>query len=197
MDDEQEEITAVPSLIIDGDEKEVSALYIRVRQVDELEKERVFKAISENLYLNRAVVSRSQEGAFLAFFNLNKRQNNHEMLAVKTALDIQRGIRNVKSLDIGFGINTGRAIASNAINGVINYTCLGNFVNIAKKLSSRSKQKILFTQSVHSKISNNLKAEEINELFDDFNIKIYSLSKIVDRERYNRYVKEFMNRMNI
>jgi len=195
--DEHEEIIAVPSPIVNGNEKDISALYIKINEVNELGEEKVLKAIKDNLYLSRAIISRSPEGTFLALFNLNHVQNNHELTAVKTALAIQNDVRNVKSLSIGFGINSGKAIVSDIKKGMINYTCFGNLVNIAKKLSINSKHNVLFTQNIHSKISNNLKAEEVKELFDYFNMKIYSLSKVIDRERYDNYVKEFMNRMKI
>ena len=197
MDDENEEIIAVPSLVLSGNEREISALYIKIIEVSDIESGKVLSEITKNISMNNGIISKSPDGTFLALFNLNNRKSNHEMAAIKTALAIQNDTKNIKSLSIGFGINNGRAIVSDAKNGVINYTCLGNLVNIAKKLSAKSKQNVLFTQNVHSKISNNLKAEEIKEFFDDFNMKIYSLSGVIDRERYDKYVREFMQRMKI
>ena len=187
MDDNEDEIVAVPSLTFDGNEREVSALHIKIKSVNDIEKERIITSIRKNIYFNGAVLSKCTEGAFLAFFNINKRQNNHELLAVKTALGIQNDNKNLKSLIIGFGINSGRVIASDAEKGIIKYTCFGNFVNLSKKLCFRSEHNILFTQNIYLKIFSNIKSDELKWLSDDLNMKIYSLSESIDREKYNNY----------
>lgn len=190
-------VTAVPSLVLDGNKRNITSLYIRIIEVAENEKEKLLTSISKILYFNKAVLGKSSEGTFLALFNVSCRQPNHELVAVKTALAIQDATKNIKSLKLGFGINKGKAIVSDVENGVINYTCLGNLVNIAKKLSFKSKDNVLFTQELYDKISPNLRANEMSEFFSDFNMKIYSLSRIIDRERYDAYVRDFMHRMKI
>ncbi len=190
-------IKAVPSLIFEGDKRNITALFIQVRGVDENEREKLLGYILKNIYLNGAILSKSPEKTFLALFNVGDIQNNHELIAVNTALTIQNEIKNIKSLKIGFGINSGEAIVSPVERAVIKYTCLGNLINLTKKLSAKSENNVLFTKDVYDKVSANLKADEVKYLFNDFNMKIYSLSRLIDREKYDEYIKEFISRMKI
>ncbi len=190
-------IKAVPSLIFEGDKRNITALFIQVRNVDENEREKLLGSILKNIYLNRAVLSKSPEKTFLALFNVEGIQSNHELIAVNTALAIQNEIKNIKSLKIGFGINSGRAIVSPVEETIIKYTCIGNFINLTKKLSTKSENNVLFTKDIYDKVSTNLKADEVKDLFNYFNMKVYSLSRLIDREKYTEYTKDFMSRMRI
>ena len=117
---------------------------------------------------NGATVDKFIGDAVMAFWNAPSKVDNHEFVAVKTALEIVKEIDalNQKWKSEGkkfifktrIGINSGEVIVGNiGSTNRINYTVTGDPVNLASRLEAANKQyntKILVSESIYNKTNN-------------------------------------------
>jgi adenylate cyclase len=117
---------------------------------------------------NGATVDKFIGDAVMAFWNAPSKVDNHEFVAVKTAMEIVKEIEvlNQKWKSEGkkfifktrIGINSGEVIVGNiGSTNRINYTVTGDPVNLASRLESANKQyntKILVSESIYNKTNN-------------------------------------------
>jgi len=115
-----------------------------------------------------ATVDKFIGDAVMAFWNAPNKVENHEFVAVKTALEIVKEIDalNQKWKSEGkkfifktrIGINSGEVIVGNiGSTNRINYTVTGDPVNLASRLEAANKQyntKILVSESIYNKTNN-------------------------------------------
>jgi class 3 adenylate cyclase len=115
-----------------------------------------------------ATVDKFIGDAVMAFWNAPNKVENHEFVAVKTALEIVKEIDalNQKWKSEGkkfifktrIGINSGEVIVGNiGSTNRINYTVTGDPVNLASRLEAANKQyntKILVSESTYNKTNN-------------------------------------------
>ena len=115
-----------------------------------------------------ATVDKFIGDAVMAFWNAPNKVENHEFVAVKTALEIVKEIDalNQKWKSEGkkfifktrIGINSGEVIVGNiGSTNRINYTVTGDPVNLASRLEASNKQyntKILVSESTYNKTNN-------------------------------------------
>jgi len=115
-----------------------------------------------------ATVDKFIGDAVMAFWNAPNKVENHEFVAVKTALEIVKEIDalNQKWKSEGkkfifktrIGINSGEVIVGNiGSTNRINYTVTGDPVNLASRLEASNKQyntKILVSESIYNKTNN-------------------------------------------
>ena len=80
--------------------------------------------------------------AMMAIFNAPLDQENHEELAIKTALQIKHDMKAAKlGIEIGIGLNSGQAVVGNmGSNSRFDYTAIGDAVNTAARLESATKE---------------------------------------------------------
>ena len=86
----------------------------------------------------------------MAFWNAPLHTPNHETLAVKTAIKMQKELKKLNKelkkeklpqINIGIGINTGQALVGNmGSDQRFDYSVIGDDVNLASRLESSSKE---------------------------------------------------------
>jgi len=90
---------------------------------------------------NGGMVDKYIGDAMMAIFNAPLDQENHEELAIKTALQIRHDIKEAKlGIEIGIGLNSGQAVVGNmGSDSRFDYTAIGDSVNTAARLESATK----------------------------------------------------------
>jgi adenylate cyclase len=93
----------------------------------------------------------------MAFFGAPVHRHDHPRRAVQTALEIMRGVSEMKEqeeLPVGAGIATGEAFVGNVGEGAIrDYTVLGDTVNVAARLQGAAAPgEILLTQATYAAV---------------------------------------------
>jgi adenylate cyclase len=94
----------------------------------------------------------------MAFYGAPLYHQDHAQRAVRTALEIMRGvieIRPSEKLSLGIGVSTGEAFVGNVGGGdVTDYTVLGDTVNVASRLESEAAAgEILISQETYAQIA--------------------------------------------
>ena len=117
-----------------------------------------FKATARIVTEHDGIVDRLLGDASMAFFNVPIKHDDHVARAVKAALAIQEGVTNINSmleggfvLNVGIGIATGTALASNMGSAnCSDYTMVGDAINIASRLQDEAGPgEILLTQDAY------------------------------------------------
>ena len=190
-----EEIKAIPSLVLRGRKQNITALAILMRHVDEEQKHELIKIIAEKIYLHRAVLSEGRPGVIVALFNIPANQFRHELEAIKTAIEIMNEARR-KFISLGIGIHNGKAVVSDEKNKVINYTCMGDVITLARKLSAQAKNKILVSESVQRITDQNIRGDKEEDISNNMSQSIFSINKVNEREKYKDYVNSVLRRLD-
>ena len=188
-----EEIKAIPSLVLRGRKQSVTALAILMRHTDEKQKKELLKIIAEKIYLHRAVLSEGKPGVIVALFNVPVKQFRHELEAIKTAVEIMSEAKR-KFINVGIGINSGKAVVSDEKDKIVNYTCMGDVVTLARKLSAKAKSKILISEFVQRITDQNIRGDKEEDVSDEVGQSIYSINKVNEREKYKDYVNSVLRR---
>ncbi|MBS3085537.1 adenylate/guanylate cyclase domain-containing protein [Candidatus Pacearchaeota archaeon] len=123
---------------------------------------------------NKGTVDKFIGDAIMAFWNAPIEEKDHSYLACKTAVEqiqilerINKELsrKNLPSIKIGIGINTGEAIIGNmGSEERFDYTAIGDNVNIASRLEGLTKQyksNIIISESTYNAVKNRLKCKKI------------------------------------
>jgi adenylate cyclase len=146
-------------LKLGGINKELSILFLDIRGFtalsERLKPEEVvdflnmmFNLITEKALDNRGTIDKFIGDAAMIVFNAPLDVPNHEYYAVKTAYDIQQGMKQVREdiyqkyeveISVGVGINTGNVVVGNIGSYLrVDYTAIGDNVNIAARIESNT-----------------------------------------------------------
>jgi len=166
-------------LVLGGEKRYATFLFTDVRgftsMSESLPPEQVTyimnKALTAQQYAvqsNGGMVDKYIGDAMMAIFNAPLDQEDHEELAVQTALDIESNMvvlneeleeQGLPKVVIGIGINSGEAVIGNMGSDTrFDYTAIGDAVNTAARLESSTKEHgvdILIGESTVNKISRN------------------------------------------
>ena len=116
---------------------------------------------------NQGLVDKFIGDACFSIFNAPLDLENHEELAVKTAIEIQEAIKELNKklpheIAIGVGINTGEAVIANVGSDTrFDYSAIGDAVNTAARLESATKEAgadILIGENTAQSVSYKLKS---------------------------------------
>jgi class 3 adenylate cyclase len=133
-----------------------------------------FTDMVEIVFKNDGYVNKFIGDAIMAIYNAPLDQPEHELHAVRTALDMmhaldklnqRRQARGQFPIKIGIGINTGPVVAGNlGHERRLEYTVIGDTVNLAQRLESQTKvagAPVLISQSTHAACADRLIAQEL------------------------------------
>ena len=182
------------------EKKEISVLFTDIRgfaalfdKLDEKEISAIlnmyFSKTSEIIKRNSGFINKFIGDSVMAIFNAPREQKNHISSAVKSALEIRKEIailnerlkiKNMRTIEVGIGIDTGAAAVGNiGSEEKTEYTAIGIPVNIAFRLQALGKEtQILITERLYEKIKQYVKAECIGtyELKNISNpVKVYNI----------------------
>ncbi len=154
-----------------GEEREVSVLFSDIRDCTSLSERLSPHVVLEilNLYLTRmgatverngGVVDKYIGDSVMALFGAPVRHEDDADRAVRAALEMLRELaalnselrgRGLPELEIGIGINTARVVAGNmGSSSRLNYTVIGDGVNLASRLEGLTKEKSYGTRIIIS-----------------------------------------------
>ncbi len=160
-------------LQLGGINKELSILFLDIRGFttlsERLKPEEVvdflnmmFNLITEKALINHGTIDKFIGDAAMIIFNAPLDVVHHEYYAVKTAYDIQQGMRSVRqdiidkygvTISVGIGVNTGEVVVGNIGSYLrVDYTAIGDNVNVAARIESNTvANQILVSETTYEK----------------------------------------------
>jgi adenylate cyclase len=128
----------------------------------------------------------------MAFFGApgNKHVNDHALVAVRTAIEIQEKMRELREkwsqekkqvLQIGIGINTGEMVVGNMGSADrMDYTIIGDNVNLGARLcSAAGKEEIIISESTYDMVASQINAEKLEPISVKGKAKPISIYRVI------------------
>ncbi|MDD3437208.1 MAG: adenylate/guanylate cyclase domain-containing protein [Candidatus Gastranaerophilales bacterium] len=156
----------------------------------------LFKEIVNIIFENNGTVDKFIGDCIMAYWGDFTTSDDDAFLAVKTALEIKRKVNELKIknakenkiiFDVKIGINTGEAILGlTGTDKIMNYTAMGDAVNIAARLESSCRKldrDILISKSTYERSKDKIVALEIGKIRvkgKEERIEVYEPVKFVD-----------------
>ncbi len=164
---------------LQGSEREISVLFADIRGFTALSEKmkprevvkmlnRYLGAMTLAVFENQGTLDKYVGDCVMAVFNAPIDQKEHTLLAIKTALEMQRKIeklnkKQAEKVYCGIGINTGMAIVGNIGSSQrLDYTSIGDAVNTASRLCGIAKvNEILISESTYQQVQGKVKVREL------------------------------------
>lgn len=142
-------------LQLDGVSKEITLLFSDIRGFTTMSEQlpprevvsllnEYFSVMTDIIFDHEGTIDKFIGDAIMVLFNVPKEQPNHAELAVRTALAMRQGLRQLQEkwategksgFGIGIGINTGEAVVGNIGSPTrMDFTAIGDNVNLASRL---------------------------------------------------------------
>jgi class 3 adenylate cyclase/HAMP domain-containing protein len=179
-------INSKSDVFLENERKEVSILFADIRSfskiAENLEAEEVvsmlnefFSVMVDIVFRNNGVLDKFIGDQIMAVFGLIPSENGGAYDAVKTSIEIQNATEELmkirsengkETFEIGIGINTGNAIiGSVGSENRMDYTVIGDCVNIASKLEQTAKGgEIIIGEETRLQIWNSFRIEKGKEV---------------------------------
>lgn len=134
--------------------------------------------MSEVILKYGGTIDKYEGDLILAFFNAPLPQPDHAVRAVKAAIEMRQALDGLparwanggarpEKLEMGIGIHTGEAfVGLLGSEKRINYTCIGDSVNLASRLQDLTKEigwPLLISQSTYEQVKDEFEAEFVEE----------------------------------
>jgi adenylate cyclase len=144
-----------------GDSKNITILFLDIRGFTPLSEKltppelvdtlnTMFNMITETTLRNRGTIDKFIGDAAMILFNAPLDVENHTVMAVKTAFEIQQQMKSIRDqildkygveVNVGIGIHTGNVVVGNIGSYLrVDYTAIGDNVNIAARIESQTKK---------------------------------------------------------
>lgn len=144
-----------------GDLKDMTFLFLDIRGFTSLSEKlsptelvdtlnMMFNMITETTLRNEGTIDKFIGDAAMILFNAPLDVEEHQRKAVKTAYEIQQGMKSIREsisqkygcdIHVGIGIHTGTAVVGNIGSNLrVDYTAIGDNVNIAARIESQTKK---------------------------------------------------------
>lgn len=194
-------------LKLGGINKELSILFLDIRGFtslsEKLKPEEVvdflnmmFNLITEKALDNNGTIDKFIGDAAMIVYNAPLDLKDHEYYAVKTAYDIQEGMKKVREdifekydveISVGIGVHTGNAVIGNIGSYLrMDYTAIGDNVNIAARIESNTvANQILVSESTYDRTNQYFEYHCIGERMmkgKSVPIKLYEVTRLVEKE---------------
>jgi adenylate cyclase len=142
-----------------GDLKRITILFLDIRGFTPLSEKlapselvdtlnTMFNMITETTLRNSGTIDKFIGDAAMILFNAPLDVEEHERMAVKTAFEIQQGMKKIRDeimdkyqceVNVGIGIHTGNVVVGNIGSYLrVDYTAIGDNVNIAARIESQT-----------------------------------------------------------
>jgi len=153
-----------------GEEKEITILFSDIRGFTSFSEKtnprmlinflnEYFSLMTGLVIQNKGTLDKYIGDAIMAFWGAPVENEKQTDLALKTAIEMIQGLEKFPKLKIGVGIHTGMAIVGNVgSNDRIQYTAIGDTVNIASRLEGLNKEfgtEIIISEKTKNKLKNN------------------------------------------
>ena len=178
-------VTEDPQSLLRGQRREVSVMFADIRSFtaksESLSPEqsvdllnRFFFLVHETIFEHEGTLDKYMGDGLMAFWNSPVDQPNHALLAVQTAVHMQRRLRynqaeweffGMPELEAGIGISTGEAVVGYVGTGErMQYTAIGAYVNLAARLETLTKElgcPILISASTYEQVADAVEARSL------------------------------------
>ncbi len=173
------------ALKLGGQKKDVAVLFVDIRGFtplsESLPPEKVVEILNRYLELttkavfdNKGTVDKFIGDATMAIYNAPLDLDDYVLCAVKTGLDMAAAARNLekeltvvtdKRVGFGVGINCGEAVIGNiGTSSRMDYTAIGNTVNIAARLEGQAKAgEVVISQAVYDRLKGRIQAVSLGK----------------------------------
>lgn len=173
------------SLKLGGQKKEVAVLFVDIRNFtplsESLPPERVVEVLNRYLELttkavfaNQGTVDKFIGDATMAIYNAPLALEDYVFKAVKTGVDMAKDAERLekelvdiagRKVGFGIGINCGEAVIGNiGTSARMDYTAIGNTVNIAARLESQAGAgEVVISQAVYDKLQGRIQVESLGK----------------------------------
>lgn len=169
-----------------GDRKEVTVLFSDIRSyttlTETLKAEEVvemlnqyFESMVEAVFMHKGILDKYIGDAIMAVFGSPLPLDDHEWMAVKTAVEMRRRLaifntkraaRNQQTINIGIGINSDTVISGNiGCSKRMEFTAIGDGVNLGARLEGASKlygTDIVISESTYRPCADRIWARELD-----------------------------------
>ncbi len=138
---------------------------------------RYFQLMHEVIWEFGGTLDKFLGDALMAFFNAPLSQADHALLAVRSAIEMQRRIRfnqaewefyGMPQMQAGIGISTGEALVGCVSSQArMQYTVIGSHVNLASRLEELTKQfeeDILISEATYQQVRESVEAQMVGEV---------------------------------
>lgn len=173
-----------------------------------------FSEMTKVLLMHQGTLDKYIGDAVMAFFGAPLKVENHELQACKTALAQQKRLivlnkRNkekwLPEIQIRIGINTGEVMHGNLWSSgkKINYTVIGDDVNIASRLEGLGKvygTNILISENTYKKVKDDFLFRQLDTIMVKWKtkaVKIYELLwELKEKENYESLIADYSRALN-
>jgi PAS domain S-box-containing protein len=166
-------------LQLGGHRQEISVLFADIRGFttfsERLEPEQLVDVLNEylsiaagSILMHDGTLDKFMGDAVMGIFNAPLEQDGHVLLAVQSALAMQKSIVDYhqdldheRGLSFGIGIHMGEAVVGNVgMSDRMDYTAVGDTVNLAKRIQENTPaNKILVSEEVFDQIKSSVRAK--------------------------------------
>lgn len=177
-----------PASMLKGEDRHLAVLFTDIRSFTSIsEKYKPDELVSDlNRYFDKMVTVIMDEGgiidkyigdAIMAFFGAPVQSENDALLAVRSALKMQKILKKFNReqeengkpvFKTGIGINYGLVTVGNiGTEKKMDYTVIGDMVNLASRMEGLTKyykQSLIFSESIHEKIRDSLFSRQIGRV---------------------------------
>jgi len=186
---------AEPVLVLRGRKNFVAMIALKIKnKITKKGKSNLEKSI-DHVYEKKAAVYDKGDYVFIIFSPIMTRSLKNEIIAVKTAEKIKLLLEHQNNresdehkIEFGIGIASGEVV-NKVENKILKFTALGNLTTIAKKLATASNREILINKTAYERTQGVIRADKTS------NNEIYVIKRILDRERNDKFLKGFLQRM--
>lgn len=192
--------------LLQGETRVVSVLFADIRGFSKIASQKspadvvqflneFWSTVSKPVTLHHGSVNKFIGDGILALFGAPVSHIGNQENAVLSALDMMEALKefNLKheaelgqKIQIGIGINTGEVVVGNVgTDDHMEYTVIGDSVNIASKIESRTKKKpnsILISEATYQYVKDVIDVEEIDPLKMDGKVKPVKLYEVKGRK---------------
>ena len=195
------ELISKDKMNFDSEKREISVMFTDIRDFTKLVYEgdpwvivnlvnHYFKTVTDIIYQYHGTINKYIGDAVMALFNAPRKVENHLLYALKAGVEISKEVdklnlklkeRGLPTISVGVGVSSGYALIGSFGDKFMEYSALGNCVNLASRLQSFSTgNNVLIDEETYSKVKDKVDVVEFG-VFDLKGIgrmKVYSVVNV-------------------
>ncbi len=189
---------AQASTVINGLREPSTIVTVRIKnELKPFIKNNVEKIIKEIGEKHNAAMDFKERDIFMIFSSRKTKTYKNEYSAIKMGLEINTLLQESNrkysdKIEFGIGINSGDLITS-IEKGSLKYTGLGTTIPFSRKLAEMSKQEVIISEKVKSKLLREVRTEKIEIMGNTY----YKVLRVSEREDNQNKLKDLLKRTHM
>jgi len=192
------ELISRDKISFDSEKREISVMFTDIRDFTKLVYEgdpwvivnlvnHYFKTVTDIIYQYHGTINKYIGDAVMALFNAPRKIENHLLYALKSGVEISKEVeklnlklkeRGLATISVGVGVSSGHALIGSFGDKFLEYSALGNCVNLASRLQSFSTgNNVLIDEETYNKVKDKIDVVEFGvfELKGIGRMKVYNV----------------------